>query len=131
MPTTSSLVAAMFVGELRFFCQVLADISLELLDGAVVLTVEWADNYVYFTREQFFARLRFTIMSLVKHFLHFTLVYPTLIHPNVFWILMGYSMLNSLYQLYISLVEICFIYTLKLGIGAGYLCRPTVPSYNL
>ena len=26
-------------------------------------------------------------------------------------------MLNSLYQLDISLVEICFIYTLKLGIG--------------
>ena len=30
---------------------------------------------------------------------------------------MGYSVLNSLYQLDISLVEICFIYTLKLGIG--------------
>ena len=29
---------------------------------------------------------------------------------------MGYSVLNSLYQLDISLVEICFIYTLKLGI---------------
>ena len=27
------------------------------------------------------------------------------------------SVLNSLYQLDISLVEICFIYTLKLGIG--------------
>ena len=30
---------------------------------------------------------------------------------------MGYSMLNFLYQLDISLVEIFFIYTLKLGIG--------------
>ena len=30
---------------------------------------------------------------------------------------MGYSVLNSLYQLNILLVEICFIYTLKLGIG--------------
>ena len=30
---------------------------------------------------------------------------------------MGYSVLNSLYQLDISLVEICFIYTLKLGTG--------------
>ena len=28
---------------------------------------------------------------------------------------MGYSLLNFLYQLDISLVEICFIYTLKLG----------------
>ena len=31
---------------------------------------------------------------------------------------MGWSVLNFLYQLDISLVEICFIYTLKLGIGA-------------
>ena len=30
---------------------------------------------------------------------------------------MGCSVLKSLYQLDISLVEICFIYTLKLGIG--------------
>ena len=30
---------------------------------------------------------------------------------------MGCSLLNFLYQLEISLVEICFIYTLKLGIG--------------
>ena len=41
---------------------------------------------------------------------------------------MGCSVLNFLYQLDISLVEICFIYTLKLGIG-GRL--PTAPSYNL
>ena len=33
---------------------------------------------------------------------------------------MGCSVLNLLYQLDISLVEICFIYNLKLGVG-GYL----------
>ena len=30
---------------------------------------------------------------------------------------MSYNVLNFLYQLDISLVEICFVYTLKLGIG--------------
>ena len=30
---------------------------------------------------------------------------------------MGYSVLNFLYQLDISLVKICFVYTLKLGTG--------------
>ena len=40
-----------------------------------------------------------------------------LIHLNVFQILMGCSVLNFLYQLDIFLVEICFIYTLKLGTG--------------
>ena len=52
----------------------------------------------------------------MKQFLHFIRAPPTLIHLNVFQILMGCSVLNSLYQLDISLVEIYFIYTLKLGI---------------
>ena len=40
-----------------------------------------------------------------------------LIHPNVFRILMGYNVINFLYKLDISLVNICFIYTVKLGVG--------------
>ena len=78
------------------------------------------DNFVYFTRENFTAGLRFPISLLVKEFLHVTQAPPTLIHPNVFQILMGCNVLNFLYQLDILLVEICFIYTLKLGTG-GWL----------
>ena len=40
---------------------------------------------------------------------------PALIHPNVIRILVGCSVLNLLYQLDISLVEVYFIYTLKLA----------------
>ena len=89
-----------------------ADISLELLDGAVVLIIGWADNSVYFTLEQFSTDFAFPSCR----FLHFTRAPPALIHPNVFQILMGCGVLNSLYQLDISLVEICFIYNLKLRI---------------
>ena len=64
--------------------------------------------------------LRFPIPSLVKQLMHFTQAPPMLIHPNVFRILMGCNVLNSLYKLDISLIEICFIYTLKLWIG-GHL----------
>ena len=39
---------------------------------------------------------------------------------------MGCSVLNSLHQLDISLVEICFIYILKLGIGG----RLSMSSHN-
>ena len=53
----------------------------------------------------------------MKQFLHFTRAPPTLVHPNVFRILMGCSVLKFIYQLDISLIKICFIYTLKLGIG--------------
>ena len=85
--------------------------------GTTTLIMGEVDNAVYFTQEQFAAGLCLPAPSLVKQFLHFTRVPPALVHPNVFWILMGCSMLNFLYQLDISLVEICFIYTLKLGIG--------------
>ena len=83
-------------------------------------TIGGADNVVYFTREQFSAGLRFPIPSLVKQFIHFTRAPPMLIHLNVFWILMGCSVLNLLYQLDISLVEICLIYTLKLRVGGRF-----------
>ena len=115
-PTASILVVAMSVKELRSFCQVHVDISLELSDGATVSTIGGANDVVYFTWEQFATGLHFPISSLVKQFLHFTRAPSALTHPNVFRILMGCSVLNFLYQFDISLVEICLIYTLKLGI---------------
>ena len=116
MPTASSLVAAMSIEELRLYSHVPAEISLEILNDPVSLTIGEVDNAIYLTREQFAAGLHFPIPSLVKQFLHFTWAPPALVHLNVFRIVMSCSVLNSLYQLGISLVEIYFIYTLKLGI---------------
>ena len=107
----------MSMEELRSFCRVSDNISLELSDGTTSSIVGQADNAVYFTREQFLAGLVFPVSSLVKQFLHVTRAPPALIHPNVFQILMGCKVLNFLYQFDISLVEICFIYTLNLGTG--------------
>ena len=114
------VVASMSVEEFRLFCRVPDNISLELSDGPTFSTIRQANNAVYFTREQFTTRLRFLVSSLVKQFLHFTRAPPALIHPSVFRILVGCSVLNFLYQLDISLVEICFIYTLKLGTGGRF-----------
>ena len=110
----SSLVASMFMEELRSLCRVLNDINLELSDKLAFFTVGQADYAVYFTQEQLTVGLHFPVSSLVKQFLHVTWA---LIHPNAFQILMSCSVLNFLYQLDILLVEICFFYTLKLGIG--------------
>ena len=106
----------MSVEDLRSFRQVHAAIRLEMSDGAATLTTGATDNAIYFTREQFAAGLCLPVPFFVKQFLHFTRAPPALVHPNVFWILMGWSVLNFLYQLDILLVEVCFIYTLKLGI---------------
>ena len=116
MSTASSLVAAMSAEQIRLYNQILTEISLEPLDNAATTTVGEADNVIYFTWEQFVVGLRLPVPSLVKQFLHFTRAPPELIHKNIFQILMGCSVLNSLYQLDISLEEIYFIYTLKLEI---------------
>ena len=116
MSTASSLVAAMPAEQIRLYNQIPTEISLEPLDNAATTTVGEADNVIYFTWEQFVVGLRLPVPSLVKQFLHFTRAPPELIHLNIFQILMGCSVLNSLYQLDISLEEIYFIYTLKLEI---------------
>ena len=111
LPTASSLVSSMSMEELRSLCWVLDDISLEFSDESARSTIRQVDNVVYFTWEQFAAGRRFLVSSLVKQFLHVTRASPVLVHPNVFRILMGCSVLNFLYQLDIWLAEICFVYS--------------------
>ena len=101
--------------ELRSYCQIPNNIDFEFPDGPAEPTIDEEDSVVYFTREQLVAELRFPISSLVKQFLHFSGAPSAFIHPNVIRILTGCSVLNLFYQLDISLVEVCFIYTLKLG----------------
>ena len=107
----------MSLEELRSFFQIPDNISLEVSDSSAVSTIGEADSVVYFTREQFEAGLCFPVSLLVKQFLHVSRAPPTLNHPDAIQILMGCSVLNLLYWLDISLVEICFVYKLKLGTG--------------
>ena len=74
-------------------------------------------NTVFFTREQLAVGLRFPVPSLVNQFLHCTRAPPALIHTNVNRILTGCCVLNLLYQLDLSLVEVCFAYTLRVAQG--------------
>ena len=126
LPFASNLVYSMSMEELRSFFQLPDRISLELLEGSVASTVGEANTAVYFTQEQFAAGLRFPVSSLVKQFLHVFRAPPTIIHSNAIQILMGCSVLNLLYQLDISLVEICFVYKLKLETGG----RLSMSSHN-
>ena len=58
-----------------------------------------ADNAVYFSKEQFNAGLRFPLPSLFKEFLHFTQIPSAYVHPNIVRVLMGYNILNILFNL--------------------------------
>ena len=116
-PSASSLISSLFMQELRSYCQIPNNIDFELSDGPAEPTINLEDNVVYFTQEQLTVGLRLPISSLVKQFLLFSGAPPALIHLNVIRILTGCNMLNLLYQLDISLVEVSFIYTFKLGHG--------------
>ena len=72
-------------------------------------------NGVFFTCEHLAAGLRFPVSAIVRQFLHFTRAPPALIHPNVIRILIGCCVLNHLYQLDLTLVELFIIYLLNIG----------------
>ena len=114
-PSTSSIISSLSMEELRAYCEIPDDIDVMLSDGPAQNTVGGEDNAVFFTREQLVVGLRFPVPSLVKQFLHFTRVPPAFVHPNVIRILTGCYVLNLLYQLDLSLVEVCFAYTLRVA----------------
>ena len=116
-PSTSSIIFSLSMEELRSYCQIPDNIDFELSDDPAESTISAENGAVYFTREHLAAELRFPISSLVKQFVHFSGAPLALIHSNVIRILTGCSLLNLLYQLDILLVEVFFIYTLKLAHG--------------
>ena len=117
---TSSFIYSLSMEELRSYCQIPDNIDFQLMDSPAKSTIGKEDSAVYFTLKQLAAGLCFSVSSLIKQFLQFSKAPPALIHPNVIGILTGCSVLNFLYQLDISLVEVFFIYTLKLAHG-GWL----------
>ena len=117
MPSTSSIISSLTMEELRSYCEVLDNIDLKLVEKADESTLGGEHNDVFFTREHLAAGLRFPVPTLVKQFLHFTRAPPVLVHPNTIRILTGCYVLNHLYQLDLSLVELCFIYTLRIAQG--------------
>ena len=103
--------------ELRAYCDVPDNINLKLMEEPDESTLGREHNAEFFTREHVVVRLRFPVLVIVKQFLHFTRAPPTLVHPNTIRILIGCSILNLLYQLDLSLVEICFAYSLRVAQG--------------
>ena len=116
-PSASSIISSLTMEELMSYCEVPDNIDLLLMERTNESTLGGEHNGVFFTREHLAAGLRFSVPALVKQFLHFTQAPPTLIHPNVIRILIGCYVLNHLYQLDLSLVELCIIYFLRVGQG--------------
>ena len=103
--------------ELRAYCDVPDNIDLKLMEEPDESTLGGEHNAVFFTREHLAAGLHFPVPALIKQFLHFTRAPLALVHPNTIRILTGCSVLNLLYQLDLSLVEIYFVYSLRVAQG--------------
>ena len=93
------------------------NIDFRLVDKLDESTFSGEHNGVFFTQEHLASGLRFPVPAIVKQFLHFTRAPPALIHPNVIRILIGSYVLNHLYQLDLTLVELFIIYFLNIGSG--------------
>ena len=85
-----------------------------LNEGEDVFSIEKAGGRaIIFSKEQFNAKLWFPLPALFKEFLHFTQIPLAFIHPNIVWVLMGCSIINMLYNLDLTLLEVFFVYSLK------------------
>ena len=115
--SASNIVSSLTMEELRTYCEIPDNIDLKLMENPDESSLVGEHKAVFFTLEQLAAELRFPVPALVKQFLHFTMEPLDLIHPNTIRLITGCSVLNLLYQLDLSLVEICFIYALKVGQG--------------
>ena len=115
MPSASSIISFLTMEELRAYCDVPDNIDLKLMEEPDESTLGGEHNAVFFTQEHLIDGLCFPVPAIVKQFLHFTRVSLALIHPNTIRILTGCSVLNFLYQLDLSLIEICFAYFLRVA----------------
>ena len=116
-PSASSIISSLMMEELRAYCDVPNNIDLKMMEASDESTLGGEHIAVFFTREHLAAGLCFPVLAIVKQFLHFTRAPPALIHPNTIRILTGCSVLNLLYQLDLSLVEICFAYSFRVAQG--------------
>ena len=126
-PSASSIISSLSMDEVRSYCQILDDIDFELSEAPTKSTMGEEYNAMFFTREQLAAELCFPMSSLVKQFLHFTRAPPAYIHPNVIRNLTGCYVLNLLYQLNLSLVEVFFTYTLRQAHGGRLSMSAQIP----
>ena len=105
-------------------------ILIRFLSSDPVSTKQEPDAIV-FSKEHFNVRFQFPLISLFKQFLHFTKIPPVFLHPNVIRVLMGCSILSMLYHLVIFLLEVLFIYTIKISGKKIFSLFSHIPSLQL
>eukprot|EP00261_Vitis_vinifera_P033143 XP_019074386.1 PREDICTED: uncharacterized protein LOC104878818 [Vitis vinifera] len=108
------------------------DVLIDLVnEEAAMPTEKGGKNAILFTKEQFNAGLRFPLPALFKEFLHFSQIPPIFIHPNLVQVLMGCSIINMLYSLDLTLLEVFFVYSLKKAKNDIFSVSAHLPSLQM
>ena len=107
-------------------------VSIDLVNEVAAMPTEKGEeNVILFTKEQFNTGLRFPLPALFKEFLHFSQVPPIFIHPNLVRVLMGCSIINMLYSLDLTLLEVFFVYSLKKAKNDIFSVSAHLPSLQI
>ncbi|RVX02651.1 hypothetical protein CK203_016545 [Vitis vinifera] len=107
-------------------------VIVDFLRGEDVVPTEKAEQgAIIFSKEQFNAGLRFPLPALFIEFLHFTQIPPVFIHPNIIRVLMGCSIINMLYNLDLTMLEVFFVYLLKKAKTDIFSLSAHLPSLQL
>ena len=106
-------------------------IQIQLTNGKALSSVDLSNNMIYFTKKQFVIGLRLPLPSLFKQFFHFTQIPLVFLHSNIIQILMGCNVLDMFFQLDISLLEVLFIYTIKISHNERFNLYAHIPSLQL
>ena len=101
------------------------------MDGAPTSIEKKSPNAIFFSKDQFNARLRLPLPSLFKQFIHFTKISSAFIHSNAIYVLMGCNILDMLFHLDLSLLEVLFVYTIKMSMKGILNLSAQMPSLQL
>ena len=109
------------------------NVIVDFLDeGEDIVSTEKAEGLaITFSKEQFNVGFRFPLPALFKEFLHFSKIPPAFIHPNIVRVLMGCSIINMLFNLDLTLLEVLFVYSLKKGKNDIFSISAHLPSLQL
>ena len=127
-PSSEKLTEFLNEQEFRERFYIPNGVSIQLLDGDPMSTEKAAQGAIFFSKEQFNAGLCFLLSSLFKKFLHYTQIPLAYIHPNIVRVLIGCRILNILFHLDLSLLEVLFVYTIKKGKNDIFSMFAHIPS---
>lgn len=102
-----------------------------MVDDEPVPTKKESHNAIFFNKKQCNVGFRLPFPSLVKQFLHYTKIPSSFIHPNVVRVLMGCNILDLIFHLNLFLLEILFIYTIKMSQKGMFSMSAQIPSLQL